>query len=259
MFYPTQERCARSLYAIRVCVEGIAVRYSGAEGGKVFFHHPVCSLSLFSINMGQRRWPPVDFTLSPSLEARETSSSSRRRCLTSAARKTATTTIKFYYKLLFRRRKGPVRTVGLVDKYHLRIILVIWFPPRKKVKFKIPITVVCVFACVCVWWISHVDSRCITGETLMPFRLFYWARGFPFKIKKVLYLVVSTLYKPMLCVCLCVCSRPKQCVYVESPASHHRAVCVCMCCCSLCLHGKGQTVRESIIPKFGSHLDIINI
>ncbi len=47
MFYPTQERCARSLYAIRVCVEGIAVRYSGAEGGKVFFHHPVCSLSLF--------------------------------------------------------------------------------------------------------------------------------------------------------------------------------------------------------------------
>ena len=98
-------------------------------GSKVFsipfFFRFLFLSSFFSINMGQRRLPSVDFTLSPSLDARETSSS-RRRCVTSA-RTTTESTIKFYYSLLFQRqRKGPFRSIGLVNKntyyYKTRII-----------------------------------------------------------------------------------------------------------------------------------------
>ena len=75
--------------------------------------------------MGQRRLPSVDFTLSPSLDARETSSS-RRRCVTSA-RTTTESTIKFYYSLLFQRqRKGPFRSIGLVNKntYYYKTLII---------------------------------------------------------------------------------------------------------------------------------------
>lgn len=144
---------------------------------------PFSLFSFFSINMGQWRWPPVDFTLSPSLEARKTSSN-RRRCLTSARTTTRESTIKFCYSILFRRRKGPFRSVGLVDKY--------FYTPKN---YKFPS--VCV--CVCELNLSFVRFVSHNGGLPSPLAFLLW--GISVEIK-VLYLVVYFIRAHTLSACV---------------------------------------------------------